>query len=224
MCKKKMLGKRIKAKWFWLARWICKVFCMLFFRFRAYGKENVPDEGAFVLVSNHQSYLDPIFCGIPLKRHLHFLARDSLFTNRFFGWLISSVNTIPVRRGEADLSAMKKIISKLKEGNGVCLFPEATRTSDGKITPFKPGFGLLCRRGKAAVVPVVVDGAFECWPRHKKIFSPGRIVVCYGKTITAEQVKKMNDRELAKNLTDTLRQMQNDCRLKHGKEPYDYDN
>jgi len=209
--------------WFRFARWVCKVFCKLFFQIRVYDEENVPKEGALVLVGNHQSYLDPVFCGIPLKRPLYFLARDTLFANRLFGWLISSVNTIPVKRGTADLSAMKKIIGKLKEGSGVCLFPEATRTKDGKITPFKPGFGLLCRRGEAAVVPVLIDGAFECWPRHKKIFSPGgRIVVCYGKAITAEQVKSMSDKELAENLTDTLRRMQNDCRVKQGKEPYNY--
>lgn len=209
--------------WFRFARWVCKVFCKLFFQIRVYDEENVPKEGALVLVGNHQSYLDPVFCGIPLKRPLYFLARDTLFANRLFGWLISSVNTIPVKRGTADLSAMKKIIGKLKEGSGVCLFPEATRTKDGKITPFKPGFGLLCRRGEAAVVPVLIDGAFECWPRHKKIFSPGgRIVVCYGKAITAEQVKKMSDRKLSELLIDTLWQMQNDCRAKLGKEPYDY--
>lgn len=190
---------------------------------RVYGRENVPDKGAFVLVSNHQSFLDPLFCGVYVKRPMYFLARDTLFANRFFGWLISSVNTIPVKRGQADLSAMKKIISKLKEGNSVCLFPEATRTRDGKITPFKPGFGLLCRRGEAAVVPVVIDGAFECWPRHKKIFSPGSaITICYGKAIQAEQVKKMSDRKLAEVLTNTLRQMQTKNRLKHGKKSYNY--
>jgi len=187
-----------------------------------YGKENIPAQGAFILVSNHQSYLDPIFCGIPLKRHLYFLARDSLFTNRFFGGLISSVNTIPVKRGEADLTAMRKVIGKLKEGRVFCLFPEGTRTSDGKIAPFKSGVGLLCRRGDAAVLPAVIDGAFECWPRHKKIFSPGSISVCYGKVITTEQVKNMGDRKLAEVLTDTLRRMQNECRIKQGKKPYDY--
>ena len=227
-----MLKKRLKIGWFHFARWVCKVFCCVFFSLRIHGKENVPDEGAFVLISNHQCYLDPVFCGMHLKRHLYFLARDTLFRplvfcrrrkRGFFGWLISSVNTIPVRRGEADLSAVKTIIGKLKEGSGVCLFPEATRTKDGKIAPFKPGFGLLCRRGKAAVVPVVIDGAFECWPRHKKIFSPrSEIVICYGECITAEQIKEMNDKELAKNLTDILRQMQNDCRIKHGKEPLKY--
>jgi len=153
---------------------------------------------------------------------LYFLARDSLWKNRFFGWLISSVNTIPVRQGNADLSAMRKVIGKLKEGWGVCIFPEGTRTSDGKITPFKPGFGLLCRRGEAAVVPVVIDGAFECWPRLKKIFSPGRIDVCYGEAIPAGEVANMSNSELADVLTDTLRRMQMESRIKRGKEPYDY--
>jgi len=217
-----MLKEKVKMRWFRFARWLCRVFCKLFFRLHIYGRENVPAKGAFVLVSNHQSYLDPVFCGIPLKRDLYFLARDSLFANRFFGRLISSVNTIPVRQDEADLSAMRKVIGKLKQGNGLCLFPEGTRTSDGKIAPFKPGFGLLCRRGEAAVVPVVIDGAFECWPRHKKIFSSGSIVVCYGKAIPAEQVKNTGNMEFAKVLTNMLRQMQNDCRIKHGKKPYNY--
>ncbi|MBW8041441.1 MAG: 1-acyl-sn-glycerol-3-phosphate acyltransferase [Planctomycetes bacterium] len=217
-----MPEKRPKMRWFRFARWCCKVFCNLFFRIHIYGRENVPDEGAVVLVGNHQSYLDPVFCGISLKRPIYFLARDSLWKNRFFGRLISSVNTIPVKQGKGDLSAMRKVISKLKEGWGFCLFPEGTRTSDGKITAFKPGFGLLCRRGGAAVVPFVIDGAFECWPRHKKIFSPGSIEVCYGKAIPASEVANMNDRELAELLTDTLRRMQTESRLKQGKEPYNY--
>jgi 1-acyl-sn-glycerol-3-phosphate acyltransferase len=217
-----MLEEKLKMRWFQVARLFCRAFCKLFFRINVYGRENVPDKGAFVLVGNHQSYLDPVFCGIYLKRSLYFLARDSLWKNRFFGWLISSVNSIPVSQGKADLSAMRKVIDKLKEGWGVCLFPEGTRTSDGKITPFKPGFGLLCRRGGAMVVPVLIDGAFECWPRRKKIFSHGRIEICYGEIISAEQIKNMSDRELAELLTDTLRRMQSKSRIRHGKEPYSY--
>ncbi|MHC4734272.1 MAG: lysophospholipid acyltransferase family protein [Planctomycetota bacterium] len=217
-----MPKKRPKMRWFRFARWCCKVFCNLFFRIHVCGKENVPEKGAVMLVGNHQSYLDPVFCGIYLKRPLYFLARDSLWKNRFFGRLISSVNTIPVKQDKGDLSAMRKVISKLKEGWGVCLFPEGTRTSDGKITPFKPGFGLLCRRGGATVVPVVIDGAFECWPRHKKIFSPGSIEVCYGKAIPAGEVANMDDRELAELVTDTLRRMQTESRIKQGKESYNY--
>lgn len=218
-----MLAKGLKTIWYRLSRWACRLFCILFFHFRVYGRENVPEKGAFLLVSNHQSYLDPVLCGVGLKRSLNFLARDSLFGNRFFSWLISSLNAIPVRPDKADLSAMRMVIGRLKQGDAVCLFPEATRTCDGKITSFKGGFGFLARRGEAAIVPVVIDGAFECWPRHKKIFSPGgRIVVSYGKAIPAEQAKKMNDGQLAKLLTDTLRQMQNHCRAKYSKELYRY--
>ena len=213
-----------KMRWFRFARWLCKCFCKIFFRISVQGKENIPKKGAFLLVSNHQSYLDPVFCGIPLKRPLYFLARDTLFANRFFGRLIASVNTIPVRRGKPDLSAIKKIIDKLKQGSGLCIFPEATRTKDGKIATLKPGFGLLCRRTEAIIVPTVIDGAFECWPRYKKIFAPGsRITICYGRPITPGQIKKTKDRELAKRLTTVMRRMQNDCRAEQGKKTYDYD-
>jgi len=212
----------ISVIWYWLARWIFRVFCALFFDFRSYGTQNVPKQGPFILASNHQSFLDPIFCGIPLRRQLHFLARESLFSNRFFGALIRSVNSIPVKRGQANIAPIRRVIAKLKEGQGVCLFPEATRTSDGRIQQFKPGFGLLCRRSEAAIVPVLIDGAFECWPRYKKIFSPGWVTVCYGEVITAEQAKDFGDEKLAEILTDKLRQMQKQCRLRQGKQPHNY--
>lgn len=196
---------------------------MLLFRWRFYGIDNIPDKGPFLLISNHQSFLDPIFCGSPPKRHLCFLARDTLFTNWFFGPVIASVNAIPVKREQADISTMKKVLGKLQEGRGVCLFSEGTRTSDGKIQRIKPGLGLLSRRSHAAIVPVVIDGAFECWPRTQKIFSPGgSIIVQYGKAISAEQAKDMGDKKLAEYLTMILRQMQTECRLEQGKEPYDY--
>jgi 1-acyl-sn-glycerol-3-phosphate acyltransferase len=217
-----MFERAVRKVWYWICGWACRLFCIFFFNFRAYGKENVPREGAFLLVSNHQSYLDPILCGISFTRQMYFLARDSLFSNWFFGWLISSLNSIPVKRGEADFSMMKEVISRLREGYGVCLFPEGTRTRDGKIAAFKPGFGLLCRRGNAAIVPVMIDGAFECWPRFSKIFSPGSVVVWYGKAITVEEAKSMGDRELAKTVTDRLRRMQTEFRVKRGKEPYEY--
>ncbi len=220
--KREMLPEILRAKWFWFARWITRVFCILFFRLRTYGRDNVPRKGAFILVSNHQSYLDPIFCVAPLKRPSHFIARDTLFTNWFFGPLISSVNAIPVKLGRPDISAMRKVLDKLKKGGGVTIFPEGTRTDDGKISPFKPGLGLLARRGHATIVPVVIDGAFECWSRNKKLFTPGQIHVTYGKPITVEQVRDMGDEKLAELLTQTLRKMQTQSRKIQGKKPYDY--
>jgi 1-acyl-sn-glycerol-3-phosphate acyltransferase len=195
---------------------------MSFFQLHIDGLDNIPVDGPFILACNHQSYLDPVLSGIFLKRHLVFLARDTLFTKRFFKGLLLSVNAIPLKRGQADISAMRAIIKKLENGHGVCLFPEATRSKNGKIASFKPGFGLLCRRGKAALVPVVIDGAFECWPRDKKIFTRGSIAISYGRIINFEEIKQMDKNQIADKMTDILRQMQTSLRLKHGKEPYEY--
>jgi 1-acyl-sn-glycerol-3-phosphate acyltransferase len=218
-----MLGETIKSNWCLFARWWCRLFCRLFFRMRFTGLENVPSTGPFILAVNHQSFLDPMLAGIALKGQLCFMARDTLFKSRIFGPLLSSVKAIPVRRGQADIASIKTIIAKLKQGQGVCLFPEATRTTDGKISSFKGGLSLLSRRADAPVVPVLIDGAFECWPRHKKLFSPGsKITVSYGQPISAEQIKEMEDDDFARLLTDRLRTMQSQTRITEGKQPFNY--
>jgi len=118
---------------------------------------------------------------------------------------------------------MKAVIEKLKNNWGVTLFPEATRTRDGKIAPLRAGFGLLAKRAQAPVVPMVIDGAFEAWPRHQSFFSTGgMIIINYGKPISYEMIKDMDGRELASLLTEDLRKMQNESRSKHGKETYKY--
>ena len=217
-----MFKKRLKAGWYWVARFGCQIFCAAVFGLRVRGRENIPRGGAYILAGNHQSYLDPVFCGVGIRRRLCFVARDSLFHYRLFAWLIRSLDAIPIGRDKADIAAMKLIIGRLQQGEAVCLYPEGTRTHDGRIVPVKAGFGLLCRRSQAAVVPVLVDGAFECWPRQKRLFTPGRVTIWYGKTLEAEEIRAMTNEELAGRLTATLRQMQNDCRLAQGKKPYDY--
>jgi 1-acyl-sn-glycerol-3-phosphate acyltransferase len=103
------------------------------------------------------------------------------------------------------------------------VFAEGTRTTDGRVGCMLPGVALLAQRAAQWTVPVVIDGAFECWPRHKKIFSPGgTIIVHYGKAITSQQARNMGDEKLAVLLTDTLRQMQTKSRIDQGKKPYDY--
>jgi 1-acyl-sn-glycerol-3-phosphate acyltransferase len=217
-----MFRQKLIEKWYWVGRFLCQVFTLLFFRYRAYGKTNVPRKGPVILVGNHQSFLDPILCGIGVKRVVTYMARDTLFRG-FFGTAIRSVNAIPVKRDQADIGAMKTVIGRLRQGGVVCLYPEGTRSADGRITKFKPGFGLLCRRSNASVVPVLIDGAYECWPRNQKLFSPGLVVVRFGKPLTGAQVAAMSSEELAHWCTATLRRMQHDVRLKQGKQPYVYD-
>ncbi len=218
------IKERIQRKWYWIAKLICRTFAMICFSWKCYGLENIPKEGSFLVVCNHQSFLDPIFCGSRMKRHMCFLARDTLFENWFFGPLIRSVFAIPVKREQGDLSAMRKVIEVLKQGDGVCLYPEGTRTEDGKISPFKSGLGLLCRRGNAAIVPAVIDGAFECWPRTQKLFKTGMpIIIHFGKAVSANEAKEMGDEKLADFLTQTLREMQKNSRTEQGKEPFNYE-
>ena len=128
----KDLFKRI---WYWTA-WMCARLILIFlFHVRVFGKENVPTKGGFILLSTHQSYLDPVICAGPLKRTCYFVAKDALFDVKFFGKLIYSFNAVPIKRGKPDLSIMKFFIEKLKRGYGLVLYPEAARTADGKIQP-----------------------------------------------------------------------------------------
>jgi len=218
-----MFLKYVKHGWYVFALWACRMFCVVFFRMHLNGQENIPRKGPFLLVSNHQSCLDPIFCGAPLRRQLAYVARDTLFRNWTFGCIIASVGTIPIRRGTADLTAVKRMFAALREGFGLCLFPEGTRTSDGRIAALRPGFSLLCRKAKAPIVPVVIDGAFQCWPKGKKFFSPWQhIWVWYGKRIEPQEAARMSDEELAAHVTNIMRQMLNDCRVKFGYQEYEY--
>jgi 1-acyl-sn-glycerol-3-phosphate acyltransferase len=220
-----MLLKHIRHGWYVFALWACRMFCVVFFRMHLNGQENIPRKGPFLLVSNHQSYLDPIFCGAPLRRQLVFVARDSLFQSWAFRSIIASVGAIPVHRGKADLTAIKRMLSSLREGFGLCLFPEATRTSDGRISELRAGFSLLCRKANAPIVPVVIDGAFQCWPRNQKFFSPWQhIWVWYGKRIEPQEAERMGDDELAAYLTGIMRKMLNECREKFSKSAYEYNN
>ena len=156
-----ILKRAIKHLWYWSWLISARLLGIMVFRFRAYGRENVPKEGGFLLLSNHQSFLDPIVCSVSLNRECCFAARDSLFTS-LRGVYISSLNAIPIKRGAADISAIKKFIAKLQEGYGLVLFPEVTRTIDGKVGNIKPGFSLLAKRSNTPVIPVAIDGAYEC--------------------------------------------------------------
>jgi 1-acyl-sn-glycerol-3-phosphate acyltransferase len=214
------MNANLQKVWYGMFQWGFRFGFTLFFGIRFYGRENIPRNGGVLLLCNHQSFLDPLLCGAGADRQLCYVARDTLFKNPAFKWLIESVNASAIKRDTADIAAMKMLIEKLKAGNGVVLFPEGTRTNDGKIADIKPGFGLLSRRANVPVIPVLIDGAFECWPRTKKIFSPRRINVVYGEPISPEKIKSLGDEQFAKNLTQIFRRMQTDIRTRMNKETY----
>lgn len=139
------------------------------FRYRRYGRSRLPRTGACILVCNHQSHLDPPAVGsLAMGRGVHFLARGTLFNSPAFGWLIRKLNSIPLRRGEADLVAIKEALKRLESGAAMVVFAEGTRSEDGALKPFERGTLLLLRKSRCPIVPVAVEGFHDIWPKGQK--------------------------------------------------------
>lgn len=200
----------------------CRIFIGGFCKVRAFNRHNEPASGGVVYISNHQSFLDPMLMAFPLQRAVHFMARDSLFKMPGFKQLISSVNAFPVKRGSADLGAIKEAMRRIKAGGQVLVFAEGTRTLDGRINPFLPGVAMLAQRAADWTVPVVIDGAFECWPRTQALPSSGEIVVQYGTPIPQADARKMTAEQLINKVRDEMIEIQTDVRRRVGRPTLKY--
>lgn len=216
--------------WYRFWQLLLQVLFSAFFSVRVFGRHHVPNHGPVLLVGNHQSFLDPPLLGMCLHREIGYAARATLFRNRLFGRFIRSVNTLPVHRPETpgdatakNLAAIKTIIKQLRSGWAIALFPEGTRSADGRIQPIKNGVDLIARRSGATVVPVVIDGAHEAWPRHRLIPMPGRINILFGKPIDLPPARSAASDALENKIHLRLIEMQSQIRRRSGKEPYTYD-
>jgi 1-acyl-sn-glycerol-3-phosphate acyltransferase len=164
---------------FWL-----QVAFTLIFRLRVIGRENVPCTGGALVASNHQSYLDPMLMGASVQRPLYIMARKSLFQQFFlFTWLIRNSNAFPVERDRGDIGAVRETMRHLREGRLVLTFPESTRTYTGRIGELKRGLFVISGRANVPVVPAVIDGAFESWPRTRLLPRPAKLTVAFGKPL-----------------------------------------
>jgi len=164
---------------------IFAVWLTLCFRLRCEGRENIPSSGAVIFAANHQSYLDPIIIGVGSWKTRQFIsmARSSLFINPVFGRVITWLSAFAVERGTSDMKAMRHAIDVLKQDHAMLIFPEGTRTDDGKVAPFKSGLTLLVKRSGAMVIPTAVEGAFDAWPRGGKLKPRGRVSIRFGEPI-----------------------------------------
>ncbi len=176
---------------------LARIFCGFFFRLRAYGQDNLPERGGALLLSNHQSYLDPPIVGIVVRRRVAYMARDTLFRNLMFGGLLRLLNVFPVKRGRPDHASIRLAIDYLRSGQVVVMFPEATRTRDGALQQVKGGFRLLVERANVPVIPVAIDGAFRAWPRDRLLPRPRRVRVMYGRAIPQVELEGLSDDEAA---------------------------
>jgi 1-acyl-sn-glycerol-3-phosphate acyltransferase len=185
---------------------IMQIVAVLGYRVRHWGLKNIPAKGGVLVVSNHQSLFDPGLVGMASRRRMNYLARKSLFGFAPFGWLIDSLDAIPIDREGIGLSGIKESLRRLKRGEMVLIFPEGTRTVDGEISRFRPGFTALAVRSKAAILPVAIEGAFAAWPRWQMFPRLGTIHIRYGPPILPGEAEGRDERELLAEVERRVRQ------------------
>ena len=183
----KLMGKETYVYRF--ARFFSWIIYRGIYRVKLTGLENIPETGAFILATNHASYLDPPLVGYALPRPIYYFARKTLFRFWISAWFLSRLNTIPVDRdGPSDIAAFKRVLDILREGHGMLIFPEGTRSRDGKLQEAKSGVGLLACRSQVIVVPARIFGSFEVLNRHHKIPRfKGSLSVVYDKPMFASE-------------------------------------
>jgi len=168
---------------YWFCYNLSKLVATIAFDYRAEGKENIPQEGPLLLAMNHQSFLDPPLGGIASDRDIYFLARNTLMDVPLLGKLLPHLNVIPVAREGGDMSALKVIIRQVRGGNGAMIFPEGTRSRDGRLQSAKPGVGLVIAKTLAPVVPMRIFGSYQAFSRTAKKVNCRPVTVVAGPPI-----------------------------------------
>jgi 1-acyl-sn-glycerol-3-phosphate acyltransferase len=184
----------------------------LVFRPRTEGLENVPDEGAAVLASNHLSYADWLFMPLTLSRRVSFVAKAEYFTSPGVkGWLqkrfFSGAGQIPIDRSGVDAAAGALMSAKkvLARGELFGIYPEGTRSHDGRLYRGKVGVARLALETGVPVIPVAVVGTDEVAPPGKKFGRITRPVVRFGPPLDFSRYEGMEgDRYILRSVTDQI--------------------
>jgi 1-acyl-sn-glycerol-3-phosphate acyltransferase len=191
---------------------VARILTTSVFDLKVYGLQNIPDRGGALIVSNHQSYLDPILLGARLRRPLSYIAKHELFEiTPAFTWLLRSLGSFPVRQGHGDLRALKESIERLHDGYLLNIYPEGSRTPDGEIGKIEKGIALIERRAHVPVIPVAIFGSFHAWPIYRRFPQPWPIHVQFGPPM---DLSGLTSPEILATIEKTLRKMLTDLRAR----------
>jgi 1-acyl-sn-glycerol-3-phosphate acyltransferase len=179
--------------WFyWPGTAISGFLARLLWGARVEGDEHIPRESAFILVSNHCSNLDPEILGWAIgyraRRLIHFMAKVEMRSWPVIGWLASQSGVYFVRRGEGDRAAQRFSLEALAAGRPIALFPEGTRSRDGRLKAFKSGAAFLAMRSGAPLLPVGITGSHRLFPGRTRVPHPSRVIVRVGEPFTLPHV------------------------------------
>lgn len=153
-------------------RVIVNIIFALFYKVEVVNNRNVPEKGAALLCANHISEFDMFFIGYGIRRWVHYIAKEELFKNPVFGWILRKLGAFPVKRGKGDIGAIRTALRLLDEGHIVGIFPEGTRTKDKnrKNIKIKPGVAMIAINSAVPVIPVALQGSFKPFSHVKVIY------------------------------------------------------
>ena len=170
-----------------LSRAAWKLWFLVVHRLRIEDVEKLPAEGGCLIVANHGSFLDIPLIAASTRRHVCFVARDTLAKSRVVGFMIRHTGAVMIRRGAVDRAALREIVEHLKRGDCVAMFPEGTRTKDGRVGAFLRGMTIVARQAKVPLVPCGIRGTFDILPPGRSLPRPVRCSIRYGAPIEVDR-------------------------------------
>jgi 1-acyl-sn-glycerol-3-phosphate acyltransferase len=175
----------------------------------AEGLENVPDDGPVILSANHNSFMDSLFLPLAVKRPVVFLGKSDYFDKWYMRWFFAGVGVIPVRRegGEAGEAALRAGCEQLSKGMAVGIYPEGTRSPDGRLFRGKTGVARMAVRVGCPIIPVALIGTRDVQPPDRKMprIRGVRVGVRFGRPIDVSRYGgKEDDRFVLRSVTDEL--------------------
>ena len=165
---------------------IVRMAMHIWFNLQFEGRENIPKEGAFVYASNHRSNADPVLVTLAGRGRFSFMAKVELFKNKLFAWLIRSLGAFPVARGKGDTGVIDTAVERLGSKRSLMIFPEGTRSKDGKVGRGHTGAALISARSGKAIVPAGI-----CHGEKLKFRTP--LTVKFGRPIDPEEYCEISD-------------------------------
>jgi 1-acyl-sn-glycerol-3-phosphate acyltransferase len=174
-------------------------------RVHATGVHHIPAKGPAILASNHLSYSDHYFLPAVVPRQIYFISKAQHFDVPVQRWFFEQVGVIPLRRGEGDNEAFTRSLQVLGEGNLFGIYPEGTRSTDGKLHKGRTGVARLALMAKVPVIPVGMVGTDKVLPKGKNMPKLHKVTIHIGAPMDFSQFYGMeNDRKVCRDITDRI--------------------
>ena len=176
-------------------RWLARTLWQLYGGLDVHGLHNIPKSGAFIVISNHQSFLDPILVQAVCPRILHSMAKSTQFGSRVFRNLLTQLYAFPVRRFEVDPQAVRQVLRRLGQGNGVAIYIEGERSWDGELQRPRLGTVRLALKAGVPIIPCRIDGAYDAWPRWDRKIKRHRVRIEFREALLLPRLDSKAERE-----------------------------